>query len=177
MSDRVINTVEEMKEMLANHIADDSKRLNGARKFKFSNWRNGLTRLIELSEHGYELIDFEITTVEVKDKLIDNWRKNRFGEPVGRKTAAQIAKVLGYDLTVEIAQAIVKDEKNERNKARNSIAYYQREISKAVVEGNAYFSRSYAGVLEGLPRGAHFKVTVELVDADGNVCTPELVEE
>jgi hypothetical protein len=176
MSTRIINTVEEMKEMLASHIAEDSKR-EVSRKFKFSSWRNGLTRLIELSEHGWELIDFEIAEERTKAILLDGWRKNRFGEPVGRKTAAQIAKLLEYDLTTNVINQLDLKVTQARNSARNSITHYQREIDKAVVEANDYFAKRYIGVLEGLPRGSYFEVSVKLVDADGNVCKPELTEE
>lgn len=175
MSDLIINTVEEMKDMLANHIADDSKR-PAPRKFKLAAWRDGLTRLIELSEHGFELIDYEIASFGAKTILVEGWKKNRWGEAVGRKTAAQIAKLLGYNLTVEIAQAIVKDEKDERNKARNSINYYHKEIMEAEREFAEYLVKRYPGNLPGLPRGVTCQVVISFVDEEGNQYRPEDLE-
>lgn len=170
MADRNFKNADEFRTYLGMIIAEDEKRISSsnATKYKLQNWRNAGLHLIKLTEHGYEISDMVFEDDSMEKTLLAGWRKNRWDETIGTKTAKQIAHVMGYDLTVEIAQAHVRMEKEQRNNARYQIKQHYQNIMDVEQSLNEYLKEQYPGNLKNLPRGVTCTVSLVFTDAEGN---------
>lgn len=168
-----IKNDEKLQEELAREIAISEVE----RKFKLAAWRNGVVHLILISEHGWELSAYSIENEELQQRLQGIWQHNQWGDCIGRKTAKQIAKKMGYNLDRLVMEICWHEAILKRNIARRAISYHMDKIVEAHADGNEYFEKSYKGILPDIPEGAHFKVEISIVDKDGKLIHCSLDQE
>jgi hypothetical protein len=173
--DFAIKNEAQLREALASRIADDT--IKGIElKYKLETWRSGTVNLVLISEHGWDLTSYGIEG-DLCNMLQAIWQHNRWGDCIGRKTGKQIVHKLGWNLATMILADMQKTYKESRNTARRAINYHQSRIVEAFEEANEYFTNTYKGNLPDIPAGAHFKLEISIVDADGQLVKCSLDEE
>lgn len=173
MADFILNSHEQLQKVLAREIATSEVE----RKFKFQYWKNGYVALILISEHGWELTSYALEGAVLPEAIIGFWKNNRWGEPVGRKTAKQIAKKLGYNLDAQIAEIKAQNEIDARNSARHNIDYFCTKAQEVEKDFNEWLQNSYKSNLPGMPKGTWVSIKVKLFDEVGNVVDPDMTKE